>query len=137
MTLPKKFRLGLAAKVAVQKLQGKGNVIIYTMPEQVNLVERLRGYHDVLESHPGIKIVETIDIKGDPGIAYEMGEVIEHVTDHGSFDFESRFGIDGFFFRDAEELASIDFARRGDFHVRLSAAANSAAPTRAPRARGA
>ena len=64
----------MAAKVAVDKLGGKGNVIIYTMPTQENLIDRMRGYRDVLGSHPGIKIVETIDIKGDPGIAYDRTE---------------------------------------------------------------
>lgn len=61
----------MGADLAVKQLQGKGNVVIYTMPEQSNLKDRLRGYHDVFESHPGIKIVETIDIKGDPRIAFD------------------------------------------------------------------
>src|SRR5215471_8597772 len=38
------------------ELKGKGNVVVFTIPEQTNLAERLRGYRDVLESHPQIKI---------------------------------------------------------------------------------
>jgi ribose transport system substrate-binding protein len=61
----------MGAQLAVKQLQGKGNVVIYTMPEQANLKDRLRGYHDVLEAHPGIKIIDTVDVKGDPRIAFD------------------------------------------------------------------
>lgn len=61
----------MGAQLAVKQLQGKGNVVIFTMPEQANLKDRLHGYHDGFESHFGIKIVETIDIKGDPRIAFD------------------------------------------------------------------
>ena len=61
----------MGAQLAVKQLQGKGNVVIFTMPEQANLKDRLHGYDDGFESHFGIKIVETIDIKGDPRIAFD------------------------------------------------------------------
>jgi len=66
------YKAGLmGAQLAVKELQGKGNVVIYTMPEQANLKERLHGYRDGFDSHPGIKIVDTVDIKGDPRIAFD------------------------------------------------------------------
>ena len=66
------YRAGtIGGQLAVKQLQGKGNVVVYTMPEQANLKDRLRGYKDVLEAHPGIKIVDTVDIKGDPRIAFD------------------------------------------------------------------
>ena len=66
------YRAGLmGAQLAVKQLQGKGSVMVFTMPEQANLKDRLRGYHDGFEGHPGIKIVETVDIKGDPRIAFD------------------------------------------------------------------
>jgi len=66
------YKAGLmGAELAVKQLQGKGDVVIYTMPEQSNLKDRLRGYHDGFEAHPGIKIIGTIDIKGDPRIAFD------------------------------------------------------------------
>jgi len=34
----------------IKELNGKGGVILYTMPSQPNLEERVRGYKDVLES---------------------------------------------------------------------------------------
>ena len=58
---------GLVAKA----LKGKGNVVVFTMPEQANLKERLRGYQDALAAHPQIKITEVVDIKGDPRIAFD------------------------------------------------------------------
>ena len=61
----------MGAQLAVKQLQGKGNVVVFTMPEQANLKERLHGYHDGFEGHPGIKIVETVDIKGDARIAFD------------------------------------------------------------------
>jgi ribose transport system substrate-binding protein len=61
----------MGGEVLVKALGNKGNVAVYTMPEQANLHQRMHGYTDVLASHPGIKIVETIDIKGDPRIAFD------------------------------------------------------------------
>jgi ribose transport system substrate-binding protein len=59
------------AKVVVAKLQGKGSVAVFTMPEQANLKDRLRGYTDTFAEHPQIKITEIVDIKGDPRIAFD------------------------------------------------------------------
>jgi ribose transport system substrate-binding protein len=61
----------MGAQLAAKQLQGKGSVVVFTMPEQANLKDRLRGYHDGFEGHPGIKIVEVLDIKGDPRIAFD------------------------------------------------------------------
>jgi ribose transport system substrate-binding protein len=66
------YRAGLmGAQLAVKQLQGKGNVVVFTIPEQANLRDRLRGYHDGFEGHPGIKIVDYVDVKGDPRIAFD------------------------------------------------------------------
>jgi ribose transport system substrate-binding protein len=54
-----------------KELKGKGNVVVFTMPEQANLQDRLRGYRDALESHPEIKITQVVDIKGDPRVAFD------------------------------------------------------------------
>jgi ribose transport system substrate-binding protein len=52
-------------------LKGKGNVVFFTMPSQPNLVERLKGYKDVFDSYPGIKIVEVFDMQGESGVAMD------------------------------------------------------------------
>jgi ribose transport system substrate-binding protein len=58
-------------KVLVQQLKGKGNVVVYTMPGQANLEERLHGYRDVIANNPGVKITRIVDVRGDPRIAFD------------------------------------------------------------------
>ena len=64
-----------AGKLGGQKLaallKGKGNVVVYSFPAQPNLDDRLKGYVDALSTHPGIKVVDVYDIKGDSGAAFD------------------------------------------------------------------
>jgi ribose transport system substrate-binding protein len=55
----------------VQELKGKGNVVAFTMPDQPNLQDRLRGYKDALARTPEVKITRVVDIQGDPRIAFD------------------------------------------------------------------
>jgi ribose transport system substrate-binding protein len=55
----------------VKELKGKGNVVVFTMPDQQNLQDRLRGYKDALAKTPEIKITRVVDIQGDPRIAFD------------------------------------------------------------------
>src|SRR5579863_9876082 len=59
-----------------QELKGKGNVVVFTMPDQSNLQERLRGYKEALAGTPGIKITRVVDIQGDPRIAFDTATQI-------------------------------------------------------------
>ena len=61
----------MAARVLANGLAGKGNVVVFSMPEQANLKERLRGYNDVFAEHPQLKITQVIDIQGDPRIVFD------------------------------------------------------------------
>jgi ribose transport system substrate-binding protein len=61
----------MGGKKLLDSLKGKGNVVVFTMPDQSNFKERLNGYQSVLAEHPQIKITEIVDIKGDPGIAFD------------------------------------------------------------------
>jgi ribose transport system substrate-binding protein len=54
-----------------QELKGKGNVVVFTMPDQPNLQDRLRGYKDALAKTPEIKVTRVVDIQGDPRIAFD------------------------------------------------------------------
>lgn len=54
-----------------QELHGKGNVVVFTMPDQPNLQDRLHGYKDALARTPHIKITRVVDIQGDPRIAFD------------------------------------------------------------------
>lgn len=53
------------------ELKGKGNVVVFTMPQQANLAERLSGYRAALDAHPQIKITRVVDIAGDPRVAFD------------------------------------------------------------------
>lgn len=66
----------MGGRVAAKEINGKGNVVVFTMPGQANLVERLNGYKFAFAEHPGIKIVEEVDIKGDPRIAFDKSSEI-------------------------------------------------------------
>jgi ribose transport system substrate-binding protein len=57
--------------IVARELNGKGDVVVFTMPEQTNLAARLHGYEEVFKAHPGIRITEVIDVKGDPRIAFD------------------------------------------------------------------
>ncbi len=54
-----------------QELKGKGNVVVFTMPDQSNLQDRLSGYKNALAKTPDIKITRIVDIQGDPRIAFD------------------------------------------------------------------
>ena len=65
-------RLG-GQRVAAE-LNGKGNVVFFTMPGQPNLEERLKGYKDVFSNYPGIKIVEVFDMQGRSTAAMDKAQ---------------------------------------------------------------
>lgn len=65
-------RIG-GARVARQ-LNGRGNVVFFSMPGQPNLDERLKGYEDAFSKFPGINVVEIFDMKGNSGTAMDKAE---------------------------------------------------------------
>lgn len=91
-------------RVLAQRLNRKGNVVVFTIPAQANLIERLRGYEDAL-ADTAIKVVQTVDVRGDPSIAFDKTvEIIE----------KSNLNIDGFVCLEAtagKEVADV-LARR-------------------------
>src|SRR5271169_4938756 len=65
------YQVGLSGgQRLAHELHGKGNVVVFTMPDQHNMQDRLRGYRDALEP-AGIKITRVVDIQGDPRIAFD------------------------------------------------------------------
>ena len=61
------FRAGQeSGKRMADILRGQGQIVIITVPGQLNMDERVRGVNEALKKYPGIKIVQTIDDKGDP-----------------------------------------------------------------------
>ncbi len=65
------YQVGLTGgQRLAQELKGKGNVVVFTMPDQHNMQDRLRGYRDALD-RTAIKITRVVDIQGDPRIAFD------------------------------------------------------------------
>jgi ribose transport system substrate-binding protein len=60
---------GESGKRMVDILKGQGQVVIVTIPGQLNLEERLQGVTDAFKKAPGMRIVQTVDDKGDPRVA--------------------------------------------------------------------
>jgi ribose transport system substrate-binding protein len=50
-------------------LKGQGQVVVITIPGQLNLDDRARGMNEALKKYPGIKVTQTIDDSGDPRVA--------------------------------------------------------------------
>jgi ribose transport system substrate-binding protein len=70
----------LGGRRLVDKLGGKGNVVFFTIAGQPNTEERLKGFKDVFAAKPGISIVEVVDIKGDPNIAFDHTQQLLALT---------------------------------------------------------
>jgi ribose transport system substrate-binding protein len=64
----------LGGEFVAVHLNGKGNVVFFTMPGQPNLEERLKGYKDVFDGYPGIKVIEVFDMKGQSTAAMDKAE---------------------------------------------------------------
>jgi len=64
----------LGGKRLIEKLHGKGNIVVFTFSGQPNTEERLKGLKDALGAKPDIKIVEVIDVKGDPRVAFDKAQ---------------------------------------------------------------
>jgi len=61
----------LGGKRLARELKEKGNVVFFTMPEQTNLADRLRGYREALVRYPEIRVVRVVDIAGNPHVAFD------------------------------------------------------------------
>ena len=64
------FRAGQeSGRRMAEILKGKGQIVVVTIPGQLNLDERARGVAEALKKYPGIKIIQTMDDNGDPRVA--------------------------------------------------------------------
>ncbi|HTB97844.1 MAG TPA: substrate-binding domain-containing protein [Terracidiphilus sp.] len=64
----------------VEKLGGKGNVVFFTLAGQPNIEERLKGFKDILETRPDIKIVDVVDTKSDVRTAFDQAQQMLALT---------------------------------------------------------
>ena len=68
----------MGGRVAARQLKFRGAVVVFTMPEQHNLKERLHGYEEAFANYPQIKITQVVDTKGDPkAVNDRMTEMID------------------------------------------------------------
>jgi ribose transport system substrate-binding protein len=66
------FRAGQdSGKHMADLLGGQGRVLIIGLAGQLNTEERARGVNEALKKYPGVKVMDTIDGKGDPRNAYD------------------------------------------------------------------
>ncbi|HWG19756.1 MAG TPA: substrate-binding domain-containing protein [Terracidiphilus sp.] len=63
----------LGARPILEKM-GHGNLIVFTLTGQPNTDDRLKGLKDALAQKPDIKIVDVIDVKGDPRVAFDRAQ---------------------------------------------------------------
>jgi ribose transport system substrate-binding protein len=69
------FNAGSIGGNLVSKLiGGKGNVVIFTIASQANLKERLNGYKAAFAEHPGIQIMQTVDMNGNSDVAFDSAK---------------------------------------------------------------
>jgi ribose transport system substrate-binding protein len=61
----------LGGRRVIQKLGGKGNVVFFTLADQANTDERLKGFKEVFATRPDLHIVDVVDIKGDSRKAFD------------------------------------------------------------------
>ena len=59
----------LGARRLADKLKGKGNIAVFSLKGQPNVEERLKGYLDVINEHPGMKVIDVFDVKSGTGTA--------------------------------------------------------------------
>lgn len=66
------FRAGQeSGRRLAELLKGQGRVVVVTIPGQPNLDERLRGVQEVFAKQPGLRIVKTLDDRGESRIAFD------------------------------------------------------------------
>ncbi|HMC62572.1 MAG TPA: substrate-binding domain-containing protein [Candidatus Solibacter sp.] len=61
----------MSGELLAKELNGKGNVVLFSIPGQANVDERFEGFKRVLSRNPGIKILQVINIAGDPTKAFD------------------------------------------------------------------
>jgi ribose transport system substrate-binding protein len=66
----------MGGRLLAEKLHGEGNVAALYTFGQPNLELRMEGYKSILAMHPGMKLVDTADLKGDPTAAFDATEKI-------------------------------------------------------------
>ncbi len=66
----------LGGRLLADKLKGQGNIAALYTKGQPNLEQRMEGYKSIIAMHPGMKLVDVGDLKGDPDNAFDTAEAL-------------------------------------------------------------
>jgi ribose transport system substrate-binding protein len=91
----------IGGRTLAKEMDGKGNVVALLTAGQPNLEERLQGYRSALAPFPQIKIVEVIDLKGDPRVAFDR---VKEIVDKGKPPVDAFISMEG---QSAKEVAEV------------------------------
>lgn len=64
----------IGGKMTSKLLNDKGNVVVFTIPNQINLKDRLQGYQTAFAEHPDIKITQVVDMNGNSDVAFDSAK---------------------------------------------------------------
>ncbi len=64
----------IGGKLVAKLLNGKGNVMIYTIANQANLKDRLSGYEAAFADHTNIKVKQVVDMNGNSDVAFDSAK---------------------------------------------------------------
>ncbi len=64
----------IGGKLTAKLLSDKGNVVLYTIPTQVNLKERLAGYQAAFADHTDVKVMQVVDMNGNSDLAFDSAK---------------------------------------------------------------
>jgi ribose transport system substrate-binding protein len=64
----------IGGKMAAKLLNNKGNAVIFTIPSQVNLKDRLAGYQAAFADHTDVKVEQVVDMQGNSDIAFDTAK---------------------------------------------------------------
>jgi ribose transport system substrate-binding protein len=62
----------MGGEIVAKELNGKGNVVVFSLPAQANQDERLEGYKRAFARQPGIKVTQVVDVHGEPAKVFDM-----------------------------------------------------------------
>ncbi len=91
----------IGGRAAAKALNGKGNIVAFRFAGQSNMEERLNGYRSVFAQYPQIKLIDTIDIKGDPVVAFDKAK---EILEKKKPDVDAFLSMDG---ESAKEVAEV------------------------------
>lgn len=95
----------LGGRLLADKLGGKGNIAALYTKGQPNLEKRMEGYQSIIDMHPGMKLVDVGDLKGDPDNAFDTAEALLN---------KNKPKLDGFIVLEAQAGAQVSEVMKRD-----------------------